>query len=198
MTDRLSPRAYGYFNVPRNSSPGTWIFPNARRIKVERAVVRCVNPTEAMIETFRQVSIGSCASTLPEKQRTAFFFAKRCDYLGPVKTLISVESETAYVETNETIGSSPRKRDRESTSYRRLRHRCRNSEMQRLRRRPKLAILGPIERETLATSIALSDAPRDNGVFPREWPHLKLIDFGVCAVALHLDRGANGPHVITP
>ena len=72
-------------------------------------MVRCVNPTEAMIETFRQASIGSCASTLPEKQKTAFFFAKRCDYLGPVKTLISVESETAYVETNETIGSSPKK-----------------------------------------------------------------------------------------
>ena len=86
-----------------------WILPNARRIKVEPAVVRCVNPTEAMIETFRQVSIGSCASTLPEKQKTTFLFAKRCDYLGPVKTLISVESETAYVETNETIGSSPKK-----------------------------------------------------------------------------------------
>jgi len=62
-----------------------------------------------MIETFRQVSIGSCTSTLPEKQKTTFLFAKRCDYLGPVKTLISVESETAYVETNETIGSSPKK-----------------------------------------------------------------------------------------
>src|SRR5690349_15456021 len=30
-----------------------WILPNARRVKVEQPVVRCVNPTEAMIETFR-------------------------------------------------------------------------------------------------------------------------------------------------
>lgn len=87
-----------------------WVLPNARRIKVEPAVVRCVNPTESMIETFRPVTIGSCQSTLPEKQTSTFVFAKRCDYLGPVKTVISVESETAYRETNETLaGPSPKK-----------------------------------------------------------------------------------------
>jgi hypothetical protein len=88
-----------------------WVLPNARRINVEPAVVRCVNPTESMIDTFRPVTIGSCQSTLPEKQNSTFVFARRCDYLGPVKTVISVESETAYRETNETLGGSSPKKD---------------------------------------------------------------------------------------
>src|SRR6187200_889200 len=67
-----------------------WVLPNARRVKVEQPVVRCVNPTEAMIETFRSVSIGACQSTPPERKKNTFVFAKRCDYLGPVKTVISV------------------------------------------------------------------------------------------------------------
>ena len=88
-----------------------WVLPNARRVKLEQPVVRCVNPTEAMIETFRQVSIGACQSTKPERQKNAFIFAKRCDYLGPVKTVITVESETAYRETNELLTSASPKRD---------------------------------------------------------------------------------------
>ena len=88
-----------------------WVLPNARRVKVEPPVVRCVNPTEAMMETFRQVSIGACQSTRPERQKNTFTFAKRCDYLGPVKTVISVESDTAYRETNELLTSASPKRD---------------------------------------------------------------------------------------
>jgi len=88
-----------------------WVLPNARRVKLEQPVVRCVNPTEAMIETFRQVSIGACQSTRPERQNNTFIFAKRCDYLGPVKTVITVESETAYRETNELLTSASPKRD---------------------------------------------------------------------------------------
>ena len=64
-----------------------------------------------MIETFRSVSIGACQSTKPERQKNAFVFAKRCDYLGPVKTVITVESETAYRETNELLTSASPKRD---------------------------------------------------------------------------------------
>jgi len=88
-----------------------WVLPNARRVKVEQPVVRCVNPTEAMIETFRSVSIGACQSTPPERKKNTFVFAKRCDYLGPVKTVISVESDTAYRETNELLTSASPKRD---------------------------------------------------------------------------------------
>jgi hypothetical protein len=84
--------------------------PNAKHVRVDPPVTRCVDPTEAMKETFRPVSIGSCHSTLPEKIRNGYHFAQRCDYLGPVKTIISIESETAYRETNElTVGPSPKK-----------------------------------------------------------------------------------------
>lgn len=88
-----------------------WVLPNARRVKVEQPVARCVNPTEAMIETFRAVNIGSCQSTSPTRQKNTFVFAKRCDYLGPVKTVITVESETAYRETNELLAGKSPKRD---------------------------------------------------------------------------------------
>jgi hypothetical protein len=88
-----------------------WVLPNARRVKVEQPVVRCVNPTEAMIETFRPVSVGACQSTLPERKKNTFVFAKRCDYLGPVKTVITVESDAAYRETNELLTGASPKRD---------------------------------------------------------------------------------------
>ena len=88
-----------------------WVLPNARRVKVEQPVVRCVNPTEAMIETFRPVSIGACQSTAPEKKKNTFVFAKRCDYLGPVKTVITIESDAAYRETNELLTGASPKRD---------------------------------------------------------------------------------------
>jgi hypothetical protein len=86
------------------------LMPSVRRVQIAAPVLRCVNPTEAMIETFRPVSIGGCHSTAPEKIKNTFVFAKRCDYSGPVKTVISVNSETSYVETNESIvGKSPKK-----------------------------------------------------------------------------------------
>ena len=84
--------------------------PNTKHVRVEPPVTRCVDPTEAMKETFRPVNIGSCHSTPPEKIKNGYHFARRCDYLGPVKTTISIESETAYRETNEiTVGRSPKK-----------------------------------------------------------------------------------------
>lgn len=73
-------------------------------------MIRCVDPTQAMKETFRPVTIGSCRSTLPEKIKNTYHFAKRCDYLGPVTTTITVESAMAYRETHElTNGPSPKK-----------------------------------------------------------------------------------------
>jgi hypothetical protein len=87
-----------------------WLLPNARRVQVERPVVRCVDPTEAMIETFRTASVGACQPSLPRKEGNKFVFAKRCDFMGPVKTTISVESETAYREMNELlVGNSPKR-----------------------------------------------------------------------------------------
>ena len=84
--------------------------PNTRHLRVAAPVTRCVDPTLAMKETFRPVTIGSCRSTLPEKIKNTYHFAKRCDYLGPVTTTITVESAMAYRETHElTNGPSPKK-----------------------------------------------------------------------------------------
>jgi hypothetical protein len=88
----------------RNSS-----LPNTSHMRVQPAVVRCVDPTQAMKETFRPASVGSCHSAAPEKSRNTYSFAKRCDHMGPVKTVISVESATAYRETNELLGPMAKK-----------------------------------------------------------------------------------------
>ena len=86
------------------------VMPNAKHVRVDPPVTRCVDPTQAMKETFRPVSIGSCRSTHPERTKNTYRFARRCDYLGPVTTVIAVESETAYRETNEiAAGPSPKK-----------------------------------------------------------------------------------------
>lgn len=72
-------------------------------------VTRCVDPTNAMRETFRPVVIGNCRSAKPEKTNNRYVFSLRCDFMGPARTTIEVESEAAYVEINEFIGSKPSK-----------------------------------------------------------------------------------------
>jgi hypothetical protein len=67
-----------------------------------REVTRCVNPSAAMQETFRPVNVGNCRSTPPERTEKGFVFALRCDFIGPVRTVIEVESESAYTETHES------------------------------------------------------------------------------------------------
>jgi hypothetical protein len=70
---------------------------------------RCVNPSEAMKETFKVTNIGSCHSSRPERVDNQYMFALRCDYMGPVRTTISVESDVAYTEINELrVGDLPR------------------------------------------------------------------------------------------
>jgi len=70
-----------------------------------------VDPTAAMKETFRSVTIGQCQSTAPEKGKNTYRFAKRCDYLGPVTTTIAIESPTAYREINETLAPAAPKKE---------------------------------------------------------------------------------------
>lgn len=73
-------------------------------------VERCVDPTEAMKETFRASSVGSCHSAVPERRGNRYIFSLRCDAMGPVRTEIAVESDAAYTETNElTVGKFARK-----------------------------------------------------------------------------------------
>jgi hypothetical protein len=73
-------------------------------------MTRCVDPTEAMKETFKPLSVGACHSVKPEKLDNRYVFSLRCDYLGPVRTVIEVEGDAAYTEINElTVGKFPRK-----------------------------------------------------------------------------------------
>jgi hypothetical protein len=71
----------------------------------KQQVARCVDPTEAMKETFRASSIGGCQSVKPRKLDNRYVFTLRCDFSGPVRTEIEVESDAAYTEINEhTVG----------------------------------------------------------------------------------------------
>src|SRR5207253_1276002 len=66
-------------------------------------------PSEAMKETFRPVSIGNCRSAEPRLIENQYVFPLRCDYMGPVRTVIAIKSDEAYTEVNElTVGNFPR------------------------------------------------------------------------------------------
>ena len=77
---------------------------------LEQEMTRCVDPTQAMKATFASASIGSCRSSRPEKVSNNYIFSNRCDYMGPVKTVITVQSDEAFTEVNElTVGQLLRK-----------------------------------------------------------------------------------------
>lgn len=79
------------------------------RVLFKNEVRRCVDPSESMKETFRPASVGKCQSTRPERIANKYVFAKRCDYMGPVRTTINVLSDSAYTEINEVqVGQFPR------------------------------------------------------------------------------------------
>jgi hypothetical protein len=76
---------------------------------LEREMTRCVDPTLAMKAVFSSASVGNCHSEKPQRVANKYIFAKRCDYMGPVSTVITVQSEDAYTEVNElTVGKLPR------------------------------------------------------------------------------------------
>jgi hypothetical protein len=79
------------------------LHPTMKRQLMRQEATRCVDPTEAMKVTFSPATIGSCVSAKPEKESNTYVFAKRCDYMGPVRTVITVDSEDAYTEFNELI-----------------------------------------------------------------------------------------------
>jgi hypothetical protein len=94
---------------------GLWHFVRTiahRRTKqrlLERETTACVDPTQAMRATFASPSVGSCVSARPEKINNRYVFANRCDYMGPVSTVITVDSEESYTEQNEVaVGAMPR------------------------------------------------------------------------------------------
>ena len=80
-----------------------------RQTLEEREMTRCVDPTVAMKVTFSLSSVGNCVSARPEKSDNRYIFSNRCDYMGPVSTVITVNSDESYTELNElTVGNVPR------------------------------------------------------------------------------------------
>jgi hypothetical protein len=76
---------------------------------LEREMTRCVDPTVAMKATFSSPSVGNCVSAKPEKSDNKYTFSNRCDYMGPVSTVITVHSDESYTEVNElSVGKLPR------------------------------------------------------------------------------------------
>lgn len=83
---------------------------DVRQKLVEREMTRCVDPTHAMKATFSSAPVGNCQSSRPQKINNKYIFAQRCDYMGPVSTVITVQSDEAYTEVNElVVGRLPRK-----------------------------------------------------------------------------------------
>jgi hypothetical protein len=82
---------------------------NVRQKLLEREMTRCVDPTQAMKATFSSAPVGNCHSAKPEKVNNKYIFSNRCDYMGPVSTVITVQSDEAYTEVNELrVGQLPR------------------------------------------------------------------------------------------
>jgi hypothetical protein len=76
---------------------------------LEREATRCVDPTVAMKATFASPSVGNCVSAKPQKSDNKYTFSNRCDFMGPVSTVITVHSDESYTEVNElTVGNLPR------------------------------------------------------------------------------------------
>ena len=61
---------------------------------------RCVDPTNAMKGIFASPDIGSCRSARAVRVSNSYNFENRCDYMGPVRTQITVHSAEAYTEVN--------------------------------------------------------------------------------------------------
>jgi hypothetical protein len=84
--------------------------PHQNQLLVQETMTRCVDPSLAMKAIFASPSIGGCSSSRPELISNRYIFSKRCDFMGPVRTEITVESDEAYTELNVlTVGNFPRK-----------------------------------------------------------------------------------------
>jgi hypothetical protein len=62
-----------------------------------------------MKATFSSAAIGCCIPDKPQKIGNKYTFGRRCDYMGAVRTVITVRSDEAYTELNEVSqGEHPR------------------------------------------------------------------------------------------
>jgi hypothetical protein len=77
---------------------------------LQQEALRCVDPTDAMKATFATLPVGNCQPAKPERSDNTYTFSSRCDYLGPVSTIITVQSDEAYTEVNlVNVGELPRR-----------------------------------------------------------------------------------------
>jgi hypothetical protein len=98
------------FERSLSNGGGSAHLPSATFVSSQQTT-RCVDPTNAMRETFRPVAVGNCRSAPPERIRNRYVFSLRCDFMGPARTTIDVESDTAYVEIHEFIASKPPRKE---------------------------------------------------------------------------------------
>lgn len=76
----------------------------------KQVMTRCVDPTIAMKGIFASPDVGNCRSAMPRLVGNRYIFPMRCDYMGPVTTEITVQSDSAYTEVDILkVGVFPRK-----------------------------------------------------------------------------------------
>jgi hypothetical protein len=111
--------------------PGLWQFDrtleadgdsNGRRVtsgtKIQPRDQRCVDPTKAMRNLATTFPHASCRPPTFEGKDGEFVLIRNCGADGSIKTVIKVESDSAYTETTEgTIGAL---RSREAIAARRI------------------------------------------------------------------------------
>jgi hypothetical protein len=85
--------------------------PNQNLVLSKTTDTRCVDPNVAMIGIFASTNIGSCRSDSPQLFGNTYIFSNRCDFMGPVSTVLTAESEMSYTEVNELASEPLPKRD---------------------------------------------------------------------------------------
>lgn len=85
--------------------------PNDNLVLSQSNSVRCVDPNVAMTGIFSSASFGHCRSDAPQRLGNQYVFSNRCDIMGPVSTVITAESDSAYSEVNLLVTETLPKRD---------------------------------------------------------------------------------------
>jgi hypothetical protein len=85
--------------------------PNQNLVLSKTTDTRCVDPNVAMNGIFASTAIGSCRSDSPQLFGNQYIFSNRCDFMGPVSTVLTAESEMSYTEVNQLASEPLPKRD---------------------------------------------------------------------------------------
>ena len=85
--------------------------PNENLVLAKTNATRCVDPNIAMTGIFYSPNMGNCRSEKPQLFGNQYFFSNRCDFLGPVSTVVTAENDSAYTEVNLLASEPLPKRD---------------------------------------------------------------------------------------